>query len=385
MRTLVINGQVLQPDGELLRTSLLIEDGHIAALGSSDPSVERILDADGSLVLPGMVDLHGDAFERQILPRPGVHFPYDLALLETDRQMLANGITTAFHGITYSWEPGLRGHDSAISLIEGIEQLRPRLRCDTRIHLRWETHNLAGEEAVTQLLRDKRIDLLAFNDHVNDIREDLTSGNHHKLGVYTHRTGLDAEDFRELFQRIEAQAEDVPAAISRLASLAGDCGIPCASHDDELAITRRWHHEQGVQLSEFPVNTEVAEVSRRLGNPIILGGPNVVRGGSHCNRLGASEAAAQGLCDVLTSDYYYPSLLSASFLLMRRNHMSLGDVWPLVSTNPARAARLPDRGSIQPGKRADLLIVDDSNTQPEVTTTLVAGEPVFASRPCVVA
>lgn len=384
MHHLIVNGRVLLPDGSLATTPLLIEDGHIAGLGIERAGAS-VFDAQGALVLPGMVDLHGDAFERQLLPRPGVRFPADLALLETDRQMLANGITTAFHGIAYSWEPGLRSHDSAISLIERIEQLRPRLRCDTRIHLRWETYNLAGEEAVTQLLCDKRIDLLAFNDHVNDIREDLASGNRHKLGVYTHRTGLDAEHFRKLFQRIEAQAEEVPAAISRLASLAGDCGISCASHDDELAITRRWYHEQGVQLSEFPVNMEVAELSRRLGNPIILGGPNVVRGGSHCNRLGASEAAAQGLCDVLTSDYYYPSLLSASFLLMHRNRMSLGDVWPLVSSNPARAARLPDRGSIQPGKRADLLIVDDSNTQPEVTTTLVAGEPVFSSRPCVTA
>ncbi len=65
-------------------------------------------DATGLLVLPGIVDIHGDAFERQLQPRPGVDFPADIALADTESQLLANGITTAFHGVTLSWEPGLR-------------------------------------------------------------------------------------------------------------------------------------------------------------------------------------------------------------------------------------------------------------------------------------
>ena len=379
MHHLIVNGRVLLPDGRLAATPLLIEDGHIAGLGIERTGAS-VFDAQGALVLPGMVDLHGDAFERQLLPRPGVRFPADLALLETDRQMLANGITTAFHGITYSWEPGLRGHDSALDLIGQIERLRAHLRCDTRIHLRWETFNLDGEPVVAELIRQGRIDLLAFNDHVADIREDILSGKRHKLGVYTHRTGLDAEAFHALFQRVEAHAEQVPDAIGRLASLAGEHGIPCASHDDDLMDKRTWFHERGVHLSEFPVDRKVAVLSRQLGNPVILGAPNVVRGGSHCMRLDAAEAAALGLCDVLTSDYYYPAMLSAVFLLVQQGKMRLGEAWSLVSANPARAAGLLDRGLIQPGQRADLLLVDDSGPLPEVAATLVAGEPVHATR-----
>lgn len=382
MRCHIVNGRVLLSDGRLQTAALLIEDGLIAAIGDTAGPVDVTLDAHGDLVLPGMVDLHGDAFELQLLPRPGVAFPVELALLETDRQMLSNGITTAFHGITYSWEPGLRGRDSALGLIAQIEALRPRLRCDTRIHLRWETFNLDGETDVAELLRRHRVDLLAFNDHIADIRNDLANGSRHKLGVYTHRTGLDADGFRALFTRIEARAPEVPAAVARLAALAADHEIPCASHDDDQRDTRHWYHQHGVRLSEFPVDAETARFSQHLGDPVILGGPNVVRNGSHCNRLGATEAAAQGLCDVLTSDYYYPSMLSAAFLLMQRNGSGIGEVWPLVAGNPARAAGLEDRGAIEPGRRADLLIVDDSGVPPQVTMALVGGEPGYASRPC---
>lgn len=382
LRSLIVNGRVLHPDGELLNTSLLIENGRIAAIGDDVPKVDQVLNACGALVLPGIVDLHGDAFERQLLPRPGVHFPPELALMETDRQMLGNGITTAFHGITYSWEPGLRGHDNAFALIEQIERMRPRLRCDTRIHLRWETFNLAGEQHVAQLLRERRIDLLAFNDHINDIREDLQAGKGNKLGVYTHRTGLDADAFRDLFERVANHADQVPNAVERLATLAAQLNIPCASHDDDSCTTRQRFNQLGVKLSEFPVNREVAELSRRLGNPVILGAPNVVRGGSHCGRLDAMQAAAQGLCDVLTSDYYYPSLLRAVFLLMERNGLSLGEAWPLVAANPADAAGLHDRGEIEAGRRADLLLVDDSGSLPEVAVTLVGGRVAYASRNC---
>ena len=120
-------------------------------------------------MLPGIVDIHGDAFERQMMPRPGVDFPIDVALLDSDRQAVANGITTVFHGVTWSWEPGLRGPENARTLLDGLERLRPRLAADTRYHLRHETFNLDAEPEITEWLAHRRIDALAFNDHMPPI------------------------------------------------------------------------------------------------------------------------------------------------------------------------------------------------------------------------
>lgn len=377
----IVNGRVLTHDGVIGELPIHLQSDRIVGLGGPVPATHQTFDAQGALVLPGIIDLHGDAFERQILPRPGVHFPVDLALLETDRQMLANGITTAFHGITYSWEPGLRGRDTALALIDAIETLRPRLRCDTRIHLRWETFNLDGESDVTALIRDRRIDLLAFNDHAAHIGQHIAAGNRQKISEYTNRTGLSHDAFLALFDTISSRAGEVPHAITRLAQQAAEAGIACASHDDETIEMRSWFHELNIRLSEFPVNSDIARFAKAHDDVVILGAPNVVRNGSHCQRLCAATAVHDQLCDVLTSDYYYPSLMVAIFMLIERSGTPIGELWPLVSTRPAMAVNLNDRGMIKEGFRADLVVIDDRNPAlPEAIATFVAGRPVYETQ-----
>src|SRR5262249_33671666 len=147
----------------------------------------------GALVLPGIVDIHGDAFERQIMPRPGVSFPIGMALIDSDRQAIANGITTVFHGVTWSWEPGLRGAGNARLILEGIETLKPRLGADTRFHLRHETFNLDAEAQIMAWLDTGRIHALAFNDHLTST---LTSPRRAaNLATMVARSGLAEADF----------------------------------------------------------------------------------------------------------------------------------------------------------------------------------------------
>lgn len=379
MNTLIRNGRVLLDNEIKTDVDLLINDiGIIVAQDNLEAQADVVIDANQQLVLPGIVDLHGDAFERQMLPRPKVHFPTDMALLETDRQMMINGITTAFHGVTYSWETGLRGRDSAIKVIEHVEKLRDRLICDTRIHLRWETYNLEGENDLANWLINDRISLLAFNDHMQDIRNDIES-NDHKLSTLYARSGLTALAYHDLFEKTDSRASEVPAAIARLAAIAYEKNIPCASHDDPDKATRHWFNDNHVSISEFPVNEDVAKLCRELKNPIILGAPNVVRGGSHCNRISASYAVCQELCDVLTSDYFYPSMLLAIFMLMEQHDLGIADVWPLISSNAADAALLFDRGVISNHKRADIIFIDDSNPKlPEVTKSFIGGKLVYS-------
>jgi alpha-D-ribose 1-methylphosphonate 5-triphosphate diphosphatase len=133
---------------ELVETSLLISGQEIAHLDRNRSRPRLAIDARNLLVLPGIVDLHGDAFERQMMPRPGVDFPIDVALIDSDRQAISNGITTVFHATTWSWEPGLRSGDNARLLVEAIERLRPQFAADTRFHLRHETYNLIAKTFV---------------------------------------------------------------------------------------------------------------------------------------------------------------------------------------------------------------------------------------------
>jgi alpha-D-ribose 1-methylphosphonate 5-triphosphate diphosphatase len=367
--------RLLHVDGSIGPGNLSIVDGRIATV-STEPA-GMATDAGRYLVLPGIVDLHGDAFERQLMPRPGIHFAPVPALLETDRQLLANGITTAYHGVTLSWEPGLRGIEATREFLVALNAARPRLGADARLHLRFECFNLDAVEEVANWIKTGRIDLLAFNEHTNDIARDIKRG---KLATYLGRTRLDQASFIALFEQVCARRDAVPAAVGRLAEAARKAAIPMASHDDNSPAQRQRYRALGCHISEFPVDRDTARSAIEAGESVILGGPNVVRGGSHAARLSATEAVEAGLCSALTSDYYYPTLLQAAYILAGRRILPFAECWALVSRNPARAAGLADRGEIAQGRRADLILVDDSEPAlPRVVASYVAGQLRFAA------
>ncbi|VIO81406.1 alpha-D-ribose 1-methylphosphonate 5-triphosphate diphosphatase [Bradyrhizobium ivorense] len=369
MTDIFIAGGRTLVDGALVETSLRTAGLDIAALDAEQGRAALHLDASGLLVLPGIIDLHGDAFERQMMPRPGVDFPTDVALIDSDRQVIANGITTVFHGTTWSWEPGLRSAENARKLLDAIEALRPQLAADTRFHLRHETHNLEAEAEIIQWLREGRIDLFAFNDHSNVKPK--------KRNQSAERAGLSLEAFNELIDQVVARRPDVPASIARLASVARDANVRMLSHDDNSPAMRQEFRALGVTVAEFPVNEETARDAAAAGDFIVFGAPNVVRGGSHTGWTKASDMIANGLCSVLASDYYYPAQLLAAFRLAADGILPLAKAWDLISAGPARAAGLEDRGVLAAGHRADIIIVDDKlPLRPRVVAVIAAGRLV---------
>lgn len=375
MTELFIEGGRALLGHEIVEANLRIAGREIVAVGIDNGHGTPGLDAGGLLVLPGIVDLHGDAFERQMMPRPGVDFPIDVALVDSDRQAIANGITTVYHGTTWSWEPGLRSADNARKLLEAIEQLRPQLAADTRFHLRQETYNLDAESEIIDWLGQGRVDLFAFNDHMDSTVASLTKPL--KRSRMVERTGLTHETFDQLVQRVIARSDEVPASIARLAQAARAADVRMLSHDDSSPAMRQSYRALGVIIAEFPVNEETARDAAAASDFIVFGAPNVVRGGSHTGWTSAADMIAKGLCSVLASDYYYPAPLLAAFRLAADAVRPLTEAWQLISSAPARAAGLTDRGTLAEGQRADILLVDDTvPLRPRIVAVVVAGRVV---------
>lgn len=375
MTEIFIEGGRTLLGGDIIESSLAIADGKICKIDVANERASLRLDARGLLVLPGIVDLHGDAFERQMMPRPGVDFPIDVALVDSDRQAIGNGITTVFHATTWSWEPGLRCGDNARHLLESIEGLKPRLAADTRFHLRHETYNLDAEQQIGEWLAAGRIDLFAFNDHMDNTVALLDKPRKRRSMV--ERTGLSDEAFDQLVQHILKRVAEVPASIARLAKIAREANVRMLSHDDESPAVRKAFRAQGIAIAEFPVNEETAREAAAGGDAIVFGAPNVVRGGSHTGWTKASDMIAKGLCSVLASDYYYPAQLLAAFRLAADHVLPLAQAWNLISAAPAHAAGLFDRGQLAQGHRADLVIVDDTlSLRPRIVAVIARGRVV---------
>jgi alpha-D-ribose 1-methylphosphonate 5-triphosphate diphosphatase len=380
MMDILIEGGEALVGSDLVDASIHVANGRIAEVSSRSGAASLRLNGDGLIALPGIVDMHGDAFERQMMPRPGVDFPIDVALVDSDRQAIANGITTVFHATTWSWEPGLRGTENAHRLLNAIEAMQPQFAADTRFHLRQETFNLEAEPTIADWLAAGRVDLLAFNDHMKMTAASMS--NPKKRARMVERSGLSESEFDKLVEQVMARADDVPASIARLASIGRDHGVPLLSHDDESPEQRAGFRDLGIDIAEFPINEETARTAIEDGDFTVFGAPNVVRGGSHTGWTSAAEMVSKGLCSILASDYYYPAPLLAAFLLAADSILPLPQAWSLVSGAPAKATGLHDRGQISAGKRADIILIDACEPRrPRVVAAITGGRIVHLTEP----
>lgn len=396
-----VGAEVYLP-GEITDTTVTLDGGTIVEIGGPVQGVE--INAREKILAPALIDVHGDAFERQVMPRPGVFFPMETAVLETDRQLAANGIATTYHSITLSYEPGLRSVERGRAMMEAILDLAPRLTVENRFQLRWETFAFEALETLDWAMKAPLTPSLAFNDHLSmamrsadtvmqdrpfehspafkvmDLSDaDLFEKRYRK---HTERSGLDYEDHKRLIRQVWDRRPDVVDTMKTIAAKARAKGIPMLSHDDTQAETRAFYHGIGATTSEFPMTMGPVEEARANGDLIIFGSPNAVRGGSHIGSLGAGDMVEAGLCDVLASDYYYPAMLAAVDRLDREKRADRSALWSLISSGPAKAMGLDDRGDIAVGKRADLVLVDWPVGQtPAIQGTWVAGRCAYRGMP----
>lgn len=354
----ITGGSVLR-DGAMRAEDLALADGIVAATPA--PEATRF-DAEGLCVLPGIVDIHGDAHERQLQPRPGVDLPVPLALRDSAAQLISSGITTAYLGVTLSWEPGLRSLSAWRALKAALPDARARAATDLRVHLRFEADNLDALDDALVGIADGSVHLLGFNDHTPGIMKKIDKPE--QVAKFAGRAGMKAEAFRSLAESVAARRDKIPAARARLADAARTAGIPMLSHDDATIEDRVHYRAHGATICEFPMAEAVAEDARAAGEHVVMGAPNVVRGGSHVGWASAAPLAERGLVTVLASDYVWPAMLEAAFAMVRRGAIDLPRAWALVSANPAEACGLTDRGRIAPGLRGDVVLVDPGTPAP---------------------
>jgi alpha-D-ribose 1-methylphosphonate 5-triphosphate diphosphatase len=368
---MISGGEALR-EGRLVRGDVALADGVVAEAPSKQA---QRFDATGLFVLPGLVDIHGDAHERQVQPRPGVEVPHALALRDSAAQLLAAGITTAFLGVTLSWEPGLRGIEAWRATLAAVAAARAAAGVDLRIHCRFEADNLGALEEVLGDIAAGRVQLLAYNDHTPGIMKRLPDAK--QVAKYAGRCGITPDAFRALAERAWSRRADVPAAQRRLAEAAQAAAIPVLSHDDSTPEMRAGFRALGARICEFPMAEDVAASARAAGEHVVMGAPNVVRGGSHLGWSAAAPMAERGLVTVLASDYVWPAMAEAAFVLAWRGVLDFAAAWALVSTNPAGAAGLDDRGRIAPGLRGDVVVLDPATRAP--VATFAAGRLAWVS------
>ncbi|MBK0328217.1 alpha-D-ribose 1-methylphosphonate 5-triphosphate diphosphatase [Rhodobacteraceae bacterium F11138] len=363
--------QVLLPRGGLSRTSLSIAGGVIV----SEPA-GRAVDLSGYMVLPGIVDLHGDGFERHVAPRRGAMKQMTEGIVAAEAELAANGITTAVLAQFYSWEGGLRSPEFADQVFEAIRQVRGDIVTDLIPQLRFETHLLPDYADLPERLAAWDVSYVVFNDHLPHDR--LAAGKvPPRLTGQALKAGRNPDRHLQFLRDLHGSGAEVPAALNALTPRLEQAGIRMGSHDDRTAEDREIWRKRGVRIAEFPETIEAAEAARAGGDSVVLGAPNLVRGGSHKGNVSAVELVTMGLCDALASDYHYPSPRRAALMLARTGICGFDEAWNLVSRGPAKVLGLTDRGELKVGNRADLVVLDGHSDR--VAATLAGGRVSYMS------
>lgn len=358
---------------ELRHGSVAVHDGLI-----SGKSFQKQIDLTNYLVLPGIVDLHGDAFEHHLTPRPTSPFPISSCLSATDADAASNGITTAFMAHSWSWEGGYRSPDHAKSFLQSLADYKNEMRTDLRVQLRVETHTIDTKEDLLKTLREHNIEYIVLNNHLNEAIGALEK-DPAKLHFWAKQNGHSFEQHVRNIKSATDQSDRVSRYLHDLTTALVDLSVIFGSHDDQDAETRNYFSMIGAKICEFPTSWSAAAAAYAKNEPIIMGAPNIVRGGSQAGNISAIEVVNGLHCSALVSDYYYPTMSRAAFILHEKAGLSLPNAWAKISTGPANILALNDRGRIELGKRADLTIVNKQTRNVEATIcfgriTFMAGE-----------
>ena len=344
-----------------------------------------VYDVNGAYISPGFIDIHSDNIESIVQPRPTSIMDSKMALMEHEKQLVNQGITTIYHSLSFLREDGAAMRQKETrkphkmrelaelikSLHEGYHLIRHRFHC------RFDLRNSEGYDTLMDYLDKDYIHLLSFNDHTPGQGQyrDLIR---YRENMKNYKPDLEDTQIDRMIEERMAIPKISKDKIEKTADVARGKGIRIASHDDDSAEKIEYvHSELKADISEFPVELNVARIAKERGMLTVAGAPNVLLEKSHSGNLSATEAILDGCIDILCSDYYPPAMLHAVFKLNTDYQIPLWESVKLVTLNPAKALGIDkEYGSIEEGKKADMLIISIIDGKPAITKVFIDGELV---------
>ncbi len=373
MKTIIRSENVLV-DGNFQGADIVIQGDIITAV-EAYKTLDVAIDLGSRRIVPGFVDLHGDAIEKELEPRPGAIFPTAMAVVELDKKLSMAGITTMYHAIGFNDEELQkgRGTEQSKALIEEIyEANKQHLGVDNFIHARFEITSETSLPTIKKLVKQKKVDMLSIMDHSPGQGQFKTLESWKKYHLKEYEMN---ESEAESYLKDKA-SKDIVGVVEDLVKFGLEYNISVLSHDDDCEEKLNTLKNLGVTFSEFPLSVEVAKKAKELNISTGMGAPNVVRGGSQSGNIAAKELVREGVCDYLCSDYHPASLLMSPYRLKEDVNLPLEDGFAMISSTPAKLASLKDRGEIKEGRLADIIVIDESHF-PKVVMTFKDGEIVY--------
>lgn len=385
------NGKIIMPEQILEDKILVLNQDRIHGFTDSLDGfndIERVVNAHGRFIMPGIIDVHSDKIEQYIQPRPMSEVDFEFGLRICERDLLAAGITTTYHAISlfgdeFFGSSPLRTKTNVQKLADLIANIPLRNHLIRhRFHLRIEIDNLDAYDIARDMIRQDKVQQISFMNHTPG------QGQYRSIAAYQATVSkyngrhngkeismLSIDELQEYHANKPKLSLDQQRELTQLAH---EKGIPVASHDDDTVEKLEENLKIGVDISEFPISLETAKCAKMRGFHTVVGSANILRGSSHSGNLSAAEAIMENCADIICSDYYPAAILHSIFHMNEKYGVPLSQMVKKATLHPALAMKIEnDYGSLESGKKADLLFVDMTDGYPVVTHAFVDGVAVL--------
>ncbi len=378
--TVLTNARMVLPD-QVVSGTVQITDGIIASVDEGRANGAASIDLEGDFLIPGLVDLHTDSLEGHLEPRKGVKWNPISAAVSHDATVIAAGITTVFDALCVGDSVTRPAQNESLTqMMMGLAEARRHglLRAEHLVHLRCEVTDPEVVNLLEPRIADPLVRLISVMDHAPGHRQMKEIDYYRNTWLIGTRGMSEEEADREIEEMMERSKTVAPGMRKSVSAMAHDHGRVVASHDDETTEHVTEALELGIEIAEFPTTEAAARAAHENGMAVLMGGPNLVRGGSHFGNVATGELARLGLLDALMSDYIMSSMLSGVFRLTASDFgYDLPTAVALASCKPARVVGLDDRGEIAPGQRADLVRVRVVDDLPAAITVWTCGRQAY--------
>lgn len=378
----IVNGKIVMPGSILENKAILMEGDRIREIADTVSGADEVIDAEGSYITPGFIDVHSDRIEQFLQPRPTSQMEFELALRICERELCACGITTIYHSMSlmkdeFFGAAPLRTRENVRKFADLVRAIHDHNHLiHHRVHLRIEIDNLDAAPIVRNMIEHKSVHEISFMDHTPG------QGQYRDLEIYersiSRKRGLVDMTMDEILAYHKNKKVMTFEVLKKLTELAHANGIAVASHDDDTEEKLAVNQKIGVDISEFPIALQTAQAARDKGFFTVIGAPNILLGGSHSGNMSAADAIHAGCADILCSDYYPAAILHGIFAMHLKQGVPLWEMVRKATLNPAQAMKIDrDYGSLEPGKKADLLLIRVLDGFPAVTSALADGIEVL--------
>jgi len=378
------NGKIITPNEIIENKVLLINGDKIAGFTDDAADAELVADAHGRFIIPGLIDIHSDKIEQYINPRPTSRMDFEFALKTCERDLLSAGITTMYHSLSLFKDEifgkcTFRTKENVHKIADLISDIHHRNHLiHHRLHLRIEIDNLEAFDVVREMITQGKAHFISFMDHTPGqgqysnlamYHDAISKYNGKEIGTLGFDGVLDYHKEKDVLSYEQ---------LKELTAIAHENGISVASHDDDTIEKIMLNKTLGVDISEFPITLDAARAAKSNGFYTVAGAANILRNGSHSGNLSATEAVLENCVDIICSDYYPAALLHSIFLMYHKYDVHLPQMVNLATLNPAKAMKTDkEYGSVEEGKKADLLIVDVLDGYPVITHVFVDGRTTY--------